>query len=206
MSHHSRNQTGFTLVELLVSVAIVTAILLVVVLNQSTYTDRAALSNLADEIGLTISQAQTYGIGVREFSPGTSEFNSSYGLALSLLSTGANNAYIYFADRNANMIYDGTWACTLGGASECLGKTNISRGNIIESLCVVRTSGADICNVGRIDVSFARPSTEGQIMFFNSGGQSFVPAGMMGARVRLRSPRGSIKSVVIYRTGQISVQ
>lgn len=208
MLHHSKNNygQGFTLIEMIISLTIATVILTVVILNQSTYTDGAALSNLADEISLTISQAQAYGIGVREFSPGTSEFTASYGLTFSLLGSGSNQAYLYFADRNGNSLYDGNWSCVVGGASECLQKVSITRGNYIESLCVVRSSGNDMCNLGRVDISFARPKTEAQLLFFNNGGQAFNPSNSIGTRIILKSPGGANRSIVVYNTGQISVQ
>lgn len=208
MSRHSRNNFGFTLAELAVSIAIVSIILTVVVSSQSTYTDLATLTNLADDIGLTISQAQAYGIGVKEFSPGTSEFTASYGLAFNLLASGSNIAYIYFADRGVpgDKIYNGDWTCPIGGASECLGKTNISRGNYIDSLCAVIAAAADICSVGRVDISFARPNTEAQLLLLDLGGAAYNPAGLIGTRIVLRSPSGSTRSVVVYKTGQISVQ
>lgn len=190
--------------ELLVSIGIAAVIITVVVLNQSKYTDGAALTNLADEISSTIAQAQVYGVGVREFSPGSSEFSASYGLSFSLLGSGSPTAYIYFADRNGNKIYDGDWTCPIGGTSECLGKIAISRGNSIEELCVVRDAN-EICPVGRADISFARPSTQAQLKFFNTGGSPYSPAGIRGARIRLSSPGGLTKSVIVYSTGQISV-
>ncbi len=207
MLRYSKYSRGFTILELLVSIGIVVAILTVVVSNQSKYTEGAALSNLADEIGLTISQAQAYGIGVREFSPGSNDFSASYGLTFSLLGSGSNSAYLSFADRNGNKIYDGNWSCPVGGVSECLEKINISRGNYIESVCVVRTSGSDQCTeASRVDMSFLRPNTETQLTFFNNGGNVFSPANLKGVRIVLKSPSGLTRSVIVYQTGQVSVQ
>ena len=206
MSHHSRDNQGFTITELLVSIGIVSVILMVVISNQSVYTNNIALTNLADDISLTISQTQAYGIGVKELSPGSSNFNASFGVTFSLLGSGSNSAYLSFADRNGNEVYDGDWTCPIGGVSECLGKIDIARGNYIESLCVVRTSGADLCDIGRVDISFVRPSTEAQLHFLNADGQSFNPPNMKGTKVVLKSPSGSVRSVVIYQTGQVSVQ
>jgi len=200
-------ERGFTLVELLISLSIVAVILTTLVSRQSIYTDGAALSNLADEISLTVFQTQAYGIGVREFSPGSSNFSVSYGLTLSLLGSGSNKAYLTFVDRNSNKLYDGDWSCPIGGASECVEKVNISRGNLIDSICVVRTSGVDQCNVAeRVDISFARPRTEAQITFFNGGGQVFAPSNIQGVKIVLKSPAGATRSIVVYNTGQISVQ
>ncbi len=198
---------GFTLIELLVSLGIVTVILSVVLLNQNAYTDGAALSILADELSLTVSQAQAYGIAVRELTPGSSNFSASYGLTVSLLGSGSPYAYLFFADRNNNKLYDGDWSCPVGGASECLEKVAISRGNFVDSLCVVVTSGADQCDtLKRIDVSFLRPDTVAQLTFFNSSGAVFTPSNMRGAKIVLKSPGGLTKSVIVYETGQVSVQ
>ena len=206
MSHYSKSSLGFTLVELMVSIAIVTVILTVIISNQSTYTDTAALAGLADEISLTISQAQVYSIGVRELSTGSQVFSSSYGLSFSLLSgnSGSNVDYIYFADRDSDLVYSGDWLCATGG--ECLSKTSITRGNYIESICVLKTIGQDQCDVGRVDISFTRPNTEAQVLFFDSNGQSFIPSDLKGAMVVLKSPKGSSMYVYVYQTGQISVQ
>jgi len=209
MSQYSRGNGGFTLMELLVSISIMTVMLTVVVLNQSKYTDNATLFNLADEIGLTISQAQAYGVGVKEFSPGSNEFSASYGLTFSLLASGSNKAYLSFADRNGDKIYGGDWSCPIGGASECLERFDISRGNYIDQLCRVRNNPNNPyqCSVGRIDISFARPSLEAQIRFFNQSGNLMVDdPDFIGARISVRSPGGANRSVLVYYTGQVSVQ
>ncbi|MDP3763111.1 MAG: type II secretion system protein [bacterium] len=209
MSHRSRLNQGFTIIELLVSIGIVAVILTVVISNQSVYTDNIALTNLADDIGLTISQTQAYGIGVKELSPGSSNFNASFGVTLSLLGSGSNSAYLSFADRNGNEVYDGDWSCPIGGVSECLRKIMISRGNYIDELCRIRNNPNNPyqCNIGRIDISFTRPSLEARIKFFNQGGNPIDDdPDFIGARVSVRSPGGAGRSILIYYTGQISVQ
>src|SRR3989344_3699534 len=169
MSRFSKiKRKGFSLVELLVSFSIVTVILTVIVTSQSTYSDAAALQNLADEIGLNICLAQAYGIALRELSPGSEDFSISYGVSVSVIGEEDDKAYIFFADRNADGSYGGNWTCETGGANECLNKTTISRGNYVEEVCVVSLSGPDQCdNIGRVDVSFVRPKTEARIVFYN---------------------------------------
>ena len=216
---NSKINKGFTLTEFLISIAIVSVILTVVISNQSTYTNEVAITNLADEVSSMVFQAQAYSTGVKEFSPASSEFNASYGLTFSLLDSGSNKAYLSFADRHevggdsGNKIYDGDWSCPTGGASECLGKVDISRGNYIELLCATRKMGPgtwgppEVCNVGRIDISFAYSSGEAQLLFFNNGGEAFSPAyDINGAKIVLRSPSGLTRSVIIYATGQVSIQ
>ncbi|MBI2065602.1 MAG: type II secretion system protein [Candidatus Zambryskibacteria bacterium] len=124
----------------------------------------------------------------------------------SLLTFGSNTAYLYFADRNGDEYYNGDWSCPIGGASECLEKVDILRGNYIEDICALRTSGTDLCNLGRVDISFARPNIEAVIHFFNNGGEFYNPANIKAAEIRLKSPGGAARSVIVYTTGQISVQ
>ena len=197
---------GFSLVEFLITIGIVFVIMTVVLTNQNTYTDSVALTSLADEIGLTVSQAQAYGIGVKEVLPGSSDFSASFGLSISLLGSGSNKDYIFFADRDSDGVYDGDWTCQTGGTNECLDKAAISRGNYIDSLCAVRSSGGDICNLGRIEITFVRPSTEAKLLFFNNGGQSYNPGNITGARIVLKSPGGLTRAVLVYNTGQVSIQ
>src|SRR6266481_8758790 len=74
------SRRGFTLVELLVTIGITLVILGTLVFNQSHYSDSAALKNLADTIGLTVRQAQVYGVSVKEFNTGSNNFSSAYGV------------------------------------------------------------------------------------------------------------------------------
>lgn len=205
--YRSSKQKGFTLIELTVSIGIMVAVLAVVLLNQRNYTEAAALSNLADDLSLTISQARAYGIAVREVEPGTANFNAAYGISMSLLGSGSNSAYLFFVDKNNNTFYDGGWDCPIGENSECLEKVNFIRGNYIDSFCIVRTSGGDQCgSVSRVDITFLRPDTKANLVFFNNGGQQYNPSNTKGIKIVLKSPGGLTREVTVYNTGQISVQ
>lgn len=198
---------GFTLVELVMTLGIVMVLLSVIIFSQSKYIEGAALSNTADEMGIFISLSQAYGIAAREHIPGTANFSIAYGLTASLLSSGSESSYILFADLDDDLSYDGSWSCVTGGSNECLERREISRGNYIYEICALRTSGSDQCNnIGRMDVSFKRPHTEALLTFYNTSGNLYVPPNLMGARVTLKSPSGKSRSVVIYTSGQISVQ
>ncbi len=198
---------GFSVVELLVTISIVTTILTVIVMNQSKYVDSLVLGNLADELSLSIAQAQAYGIAVKELSPGSNNFSVSYGVTASVLSTTDTSAYLFFTDTNGNGSYDGTWTCTIGGASECVEKKNFSRGNYTYEVCAVRTIGTDECsNIGRVDITFIRPDIGARLVFYNSAGNLYTPPNLKGARITLKNPVGNSRSVIVYQSGQISVQ
>lgn len=201
-----RKIQGFSLVEVLVSMGVIVVILSVIVSNQSTYADAVALTNLSDEIASTVTQAQAYGNAVKELTPGSIDFTASYGLAFSLQNNDPT-AYIFFADRNGDQIYSGDWNCVTGGAAECLAKTAILRNNVVDSICIIRSSGGDQCNtIQRVDISFVRPHLEAQIRFFNNGGQEINMGNTLGAKIILRSPSGLTRSVSVYESGQVSAQ
>ena len=204
---HPHKRRGFSLVELLVSVGIVTVILSIIVLNQRSYTESTTISNLAENMSLSLSEAQAYGLAVKEISPGTDDFTAGYGISVSMLEQGDELGFILFTDRNDSEHYDGDWSCDTGPSSECLEKVEFPEGYHIESFCVLRTTGADQCGeVRRADISFHRPNVEARMAFFNSGGNPFTTPNLKGVRITMESPSGLTKSVVVYTTGQLSVQ
>lgn len=195
---------GFTLTELIVTISIVVVILTIVVSSQSTYTDRASVTNLADEISLSLFEAQAYGVGVREISTGSGDFSGSYGLTFR---TTDLKQYIHFVDINDNDRYDGSWTCPLSGTcDEFRSKKVIVGGNTISEICLVRVNGSIFCLVDKVDISFARPNTAAQISFYNNGEQPYYPDNIAGARISLTSQKGIVKHVYVYKSGQISVQ
>ncbi|MBX4206421.1 hypothetical protein KW784_01395 [Candidatus Parcubacteria bacterium] len=195
------------MVELIVSLAIMGVIFTVILLNQSSYNEAAGLTALADDVAARVSESQAYGIAVKELSPGSSDFSASYGVSISTIASGANLVYLVFADRNANGIYDGLRACATGGANECLERTDITRGNYVDSLCIIKNNGTDDCSAPkRADITFVRPDPSAHITVFNSSGSTYTPGNMAGVRYVFKSPSGLSRSVSVYFNGQVSVQ
>src|SRR3989344_5656543 len=79
----NKNRTGFsmgfTLVEMLVVISIFTIITGVTMANLPAFRDKTTLDLIAQEIAITIRQAQVYGIGTREAESAGLEF-TSYGI------------------------------------------------------------------------------------------------------------------------------
>jgi prepilin-type N-terminal cleavage/methylation domain-containing protein len=173
---------GFTLVELMVSVAIFAAITTMAVWNHARFNGTVLLTNLAYEIALSIRQAQVYGITVREGSSGA--FDSGYGIHFDP----ANPAsYLLFEDRAPrNRIYD---------AGEELETFSISKGNGIRKVCADGACGSSV-----LDISFIRPNPDAYIKSVGSGS----PSGT--ATICVSSPQNERRRVIVESTGQISVQ
>lgn len=205
---------GFSLIELLVSIAIVSVLVTIIFFNQSKYSERALLYNLADDVALEIAIAQSYSTSVRETTPGSGDFDTNYGVTFSLNQSpnGSPTSYIVFADYDGNGIYSGNWASCVG---ECLRKNEILHGNYIEILCLQRLNNLNnlnhilLCNttIRRIDILFVRPNLQPETKFLTSAGTEVtVGAANTGSIVRFSSPNGLLNSVVTTFSGNVLVR
>ncbi len=183
----SSSLTGFTLVELLISISIFTLITTVSVFNYSAFNSSVGLTNLAYEIALSVRQAQFYGITVKQ-STTSGNFDSGYGVHFEKDSA----SYTLFEDRDVDHIYDGT--------SEDLERYTIQKGNRISKLCTHTTVLA--CDLDSLDLTFVRPNPE---TFIARNGLTSSLYTSQKAIVCLASPKGEVRKVVVEATGQISV-
>lgn len=142
---------GFTLVELMVTVAIATIITSITLINHSQFTSQTVLTNLAYEILGSIRLAQTYGISVRGSTLAAADFDSGYGIHFS-----SAQGYVLFEDTDNDDTYD--------GSGEALRAFQLQNGHRIAEFCGRRTaSGTTHCSTGTLnylDVTFERPEPD----------------------------------------------
>ncbi|MDP3988755.1 MAG: type II secretion system protein [bacterium] len=200
-----RQTAGFTLLELVVSIAIFTILTTVVLINYPLFGDQLGVDLRSQDIALLARQAQVFALGVRgsTFSQAPDFERGVFGL---YITDQENTAIRFFADRDSRgsagyRLYNDTPDCGLEG-SECVEKFALTRGYYISDVCVKPGSSSKICNVSELDISYARPLPEARI---NTNGLEQPVYSY--ADIVIRSPRtGVAKKVVIYSSGQITVQ
>ena len=105
---------GFTLIELMVVLAIVVLISLVILVSTSRFNSAILLRSLAYQVGLSVREAQLYGVAVHKgpnqdcaFIGGTSNFCVSYGVHFVYpMPSPPLPSYVIFADSNNNGVDD----------------------------------------------------------------------------------------------------
>jgi len=186
----SPQASGFTLVELLISISIFTVITAVSVFSYSGFNSSVLVTNLAYDIALSVRQAQFYGITVKQ--SGTNGFDSGYGVHF----TRNSSSYVLFEDVNANHLFDPSGDISLETYA-------IQKGNKVDRLCVVGTAIG--CNFDSVDVSFVRPNPDTFVARFQSGVQNGSVTDGYPVVICVSSPSGVDRKVTIEATGQISV-
>ena len=168
MSVVKRNfKRGFTLVELLVTISIFVILTGIVLFNQGKFDSTILLTNLAYDTALTVRQAQTYGINVKEFD--TNKF-FPYGVHFE---TGVNNkSFILFADPTPTAdVFSGNTLTACINREGCVNRYNIQRGNKISKLCV----DGD-CAKTKLDIVFQRPNPDAIIFANGDSGTTYNKA------------------------------
>lgn len=186
-------RAGFSMIELVVSVGILVVITMVVLVSHATFGGNVLVGSLAYDVGLSIRQAQVFGLGVREFGVDTGQFDVGYGVHFDVDSP---QSYFIFADIDKNNIYN-----TGDGTEEVF---SVGRGYTVERLCVTSASSIETCsgvdNISELDITFLRPDPDAYIRI---NGDTLTP--FQRARVVVRSPQGVEREVVVESTGQISI-
>lgn len=199
-TYHLQPNRGFTLVELLVTLSLFVILTTIVLFNQSKFNGSILLTNLAYDVALTVRQAQTYGVNVREDvkeSQADEKFKHAYGVHFD---TSKDKQFLMFADANGSKQYNGSWQCKENN-DECVNSYSIKRGNKISDIKITSTnSGCSTgCSVNQLDISFLRPDPDAT---FSSPGKSNITE----AKIIISSADGSnSRNVLVNSTGQISI-
>ena len=189
------NKDGFTLVELLVTVSIMSLISASLFWNGRQFNDKLALSTTSQDVSLLIRGVQSYSSSVRESSSGTGQFSYGYGIDFDMSDL---KSVTLFTDKNSNKVYD------LG---DTLVEKNILRNGVtIKSVCVTDATNTQSCSASfkSLQITFIRPSLSATISTVDTSG--FIRTSWASGQIVLTSQQGVTKTISVNSFGQISVQ
>lgn len=197
---------GFTIIELIISVAIFVVMTTIVVAKYGNFNTSTLLTDTAYDSALVLRLAQTYGLSVRNSGTSGTNFAVPYGVDFNLGSSycgGASSApgtFVLFADSNPTTP-DGV----CGVSDTAITPYALTRGATITGLC----AGSDVTNcrtsgqaMDRLSISFVRPNPEAVICGTRLSSTVCTYA---YAEVTLSSTNGGSRIIVIRQNGQISV-
>lgn len=196
---------GFSLIELMVAVGIFVLISMVVLVNHSRFNSSVLLGSLAYEVGLSIREAQVFGLSVRGTATGGIEplqFDFGYGVNFKIASP---TEYILFSDiyptLNPNRRYE--------VQDQTVQTYRLGKGHYISKLCGTSSSGVEYCSdsplesnrINSLDIVFVRPNPDARITSDRTTHGEYS-----SGRIVVSAPGGETREVHIQSTGQISIQ
>jgi prepilin-type N-terminal cleavage/methylation domain-containing protein len=191
---------GFTLIEMMVSIAIFSIITSVVIFNHGKFNSSINVTNLSYEVALAIRQAQVYGLAVKQDADRVDEsVEYAYGVYFDTSSAASKKVFYIFADEDDNQQFDPS-GDLCDGTGECQELIEI-RGDVeVGSLSTNTVSGSE-----SLTVLFLRPNPVAIIRDESNSGAS--SSGRNQAVITLTSAKADkSKEIVIELSGQISVR
>src|SRR3990167_5291662 len=123
------NQRGFSLIELMVAVGILTLINIMIFASYPEFNQKMALKRTSEEVALIARQAQAYALGIKRPISGEEDY---YGFGVHF-DKSDSKSLILFADSNSDKTYGKKDGC--GGAdTECFQEFKIGTGDYVSEL------------------------------------------------------------------------
>jgi prepilin-type N-terminal cleavage/methylation domain-containing protein len=208
----SKIAAAFTLVELMVTIAIATIIMSVVLISNSQFNSSIILTNAAYEVALAVRQAQAYGLSSKVVNVGASgAINQAFGVYVSILSPDTSKYARLFADANNDKLFSSN--------EEVTGGVALGRGLYIKDICY-KIGGVEHCyseNPVTYDtyisttILFIRPDPEARVRVAIGAGNAGT-GNELGSVDSVKIVLGSQtdatakRCVIVSKAGQISVK
>jgi len=199
VSCHDSGWKGFSLIELIVTISISMVITAVVFFNYPSFNANLSIRRTADEIALSVREAQAYGLGVREFK-GFSVIGKFPGYGVHFDINSPKNFILYAdggIDGSQNNQYDKGAGIGCGGQeeTECFRDYGLATQDVLVELC-----GDSDCSLANLDIVFLRPNPTVIIR------SDSAPGNFSQSSIRVRAMGGEERVIKITAAGQISVE
>lgn len=168
--------SGFTLIEMIISITIILIITSVIMLSQRNFSETVELINVSERIASVIREAQVKGLAVEILNEDIPE--AGRGVYFD-----GSDEYVYFSDENNNQQYD---------IGEEITNHLVRPGFMISEMS---------CGFPCDDLSIVYQRPETQAYFYSEGSE----LGSDVVSLTILSDNGREKIIKIFRTGQISV-
>lgn len=210
---------GFTLVEMLVVLAIITIVTSIVLFGQGTFNRSISLTDTAYTVALSIREAQSLGLSSRIFS---GVQNAGYGTHFAR----GSNSYIMFVDTQKPASNPAPATCLVSSGStpdtkpgNCLYDSitspdaifqtaTIGKGFTIKRFCgTLSSGGTKVCSddstpIDTLDIVYVRPNPE-SVMTATRGATQLI---LSRASIYIASPDGmASRGICVSLPGQVSV-
>lgn len=209
---------GFTLVEMMVVLAIIVIITVITLVGQSSFNRSLILTDTAYTVAFSIREAQALGISSRTFGEAT---NAGYGVRFASAPAGS---YVLFADVHPTRIGNiqdssvcpghtvGTGPearpgdCRQTQGSEIVRTYTLNNNYKVSGFCGNDTAGVERCNgtdLSAIDITYLRPNTQSVILGTRTNESVIV---LTNGVIRVSTPGGiEERCILVSKVGQVSV-
>lgn len=183
---HRSEKRGFTLMELMVVISIFVIISSIILADYPGFSQRVALERTAQEIALSMREAETRALAVRETVEGSGLF-PGFGVHFN---SATPQEYILFADINSDNVFQ---------TPEEIDHFFIEKSPEIVAVCVnVETNPPGDCTMSWVDIVYLRPDP------------TITITTNLGTRTNftlfIETPDGMQKQVIAWITGQIEIR
>jgi len=198
---------GFTLLELIVSIAIFVFMTALLIAKFGNFNQSALLTNLAYDVAITLRTAQTFSISSVNANTGATPFQYPHGVHITTATTPANpetdnTKIIMFTDVNS----DGKYNPSSSDVIENI--YTLSRGAVISYLCIgdenncapAKRGPSDI-NLSSADITFRRPDPSALIV--GSAASGFQQS--VYIEISIPGVTNGTRAIVVSNNGQIYV-
>ena len=208
---------GFTLVEMMVVLAIIVIVTVIALLGQSSFNRSLVLTDTAYTVAFSIRQAQFLGISGRT-TGGTSDA-AGYGVYFENGVTGNYRLYRDTIPARIGNVQNSTVCpgrsvgsgqeakpgdCIRNNTTEDVTTYTLNNGFKIARFCAINSDGSEVCSgdLTSLNISYLRPNTQ-SIIVGTRGGLRYLYS---GARVHITSPDGAAeRCVTVSKAGHVAV-